>query len=76
MADCSQFPPDEQYGGKHTETPGVEAPDHNQRRTHHHKVPVVNTAGGTATIVHPNPLKRTIKQNTDDVAHSIGGTEQ
>lgn len=76
MASSGHFPADQEQGGQRTETPGIEASYCKQRRTQHHKIPVIDPAGGTAAVLHPDPLKWAVEQDTNDIAYGIGGTEQ
>lgn len=42
-----------------------------ERCEHHSVIPVINTAGGTAFVLHKPRLKRAEKQNADYVAHRV-----
>ena len=43
-----------------------------KRRKHHGKIPIVDTAGRAASILHDPSLEGTEIQNTNDIANRIG----
>ena len=56
--------------------PGVYPGDEQKRREHHKMIPVEDTAGGAAAILHKPNAKRTPEQHADQITHVKRCNEQ
>ena len=54
----------------------IQTGNEHQRGEHHGKIPIVDTAGGTAPIFHKPRLERAEEQNADDIAHRVAKGDQ
>ena len=64
---------DEGHGQK---APGVGVGDEEQGGEHHGEVPVVDTAGGTAAVLHEPHLEGAEEQDADHVADTVKEADQ
>ena len=72
MKPYGNFPLDKKNNRKQKETFSEKSARYNKRRKHHCIIPVVNSAGGTASVAENIEFKGTEKQYADYVAHGIG----
>ena len=67
----SHFPSDEDYQGEAQKSPSIDAGNEQKRSEQHCKIPVIDTAGGAAAILHKPCLERAEEQNTDNIANAV-----
>ena len=71
MYTVRDLPSDEQKHGASQKTVRIKSWNKQQRGKHHGKVPVVYSAGGTASVLHKPRLKGTEEQYTYKIAYGI-----
>ena len=69
MSAICDLPSDKQKNSASEKAVGIESRYKNERREHHREVPIVYSAGGTASVFHEPRLERAEKQNTYKVTH-------
>ena len=70
------LPAGEDAQGHGQQAPRVGVGDEEQRGKHHGEIPVVDAAGGTASILHEPHLEGAEEQDADHVAHAVGQADQ
>ena len=70
------LPAGEDAQGHGQQAPGIEVGDEEQGGEHHGEIPVVDAAGGTASVLHEPHLEGAEEQDADHVAHAVGQTDQ
>ena len=63
------FPSKQENESASEKTVCINVGNKHQGREHHGEIPIVNSAGGTATVFHKPGLKRAEEQNADYIAY-------
>ena len=76
MQTVAHLPPHQKGKSKPKKAVCINAGNKDERGKHHRKIPVVDAAGGTATVLHKPRLEGAEKKNTDHVANRVSQGEQ
>ena len=70
------LPSEQKCNRQQKQAPGIAAAHEEQRREHHGVIPVVDTAGAAALVLHKPALKRAEEKDTDHIADGVSAAEE